>query len=173
MTNNLIQTVKAVLSTTPARWLSLVETVPTELLSRPPAAREWSALDCLKHLLDTEGVFPVRMQTLLAGQDIVAFDPDTQGSAREGWTPREFAAEFARLRTASLAKFGSVTNADLSHTGRHSELGPVTLEELLHEWAAHDLMHTVQAERALMQPFILGSGPWRLYFKDHDAAGDT
>jgi len=30
--------------------------------------------------------------------------------------------------------------------------------------SAHDLMHTVQAERAMMQPFIAGSGPWRPYF---------
>jgi len=30
-------------------------------------------------------------------------------------------------------------------------------------------MHTVQAERALMQPFIEGCGPWRPYFRDHAA----
>ena len=59
---------------------------------------------------------------------------------------------------------------DLSCTARHSDLGIVTLEELLHEWAAHDLMHTVQAERAILQPLILGSGPWRSYFKDHDVS---
>jgi hypothetical protein len=28
-------------------------------------------------------------------------------------------------------------------------------------------MHTIQAERALMQPFIQGSGPWQVYFQDH------
>jgi len=39
---------------------------------------------------------------------------------------------------------------------------------MLNEWAAHDLMHTVQAERALMQPFIPGSGAWRVYFREHD-----
>ena len=43
----------------------------------------------------------------------------------------------------------------------------ITLAELLHEWAGHDLMHTVQAERALMQPFIAGCGPWQPYFADH------
>ena len=41
------------------------------------------------------------------------------------------------------------------------------MDELLNEWAAHDLMHTVQAERALMQPFIQGCGPWQHYFQDH------
>jgi hypothetical protein len=30
-------------------------------------------------------------------------------------------------------------------------------------------MHIVQAERAVMQPFIAGSGPWRPYFADHDS----
>jgi hypothetical protein len=63
-----------------------------------------------------------------------------------------------------------VTIEDLTCTAKHSELGTVTLGELLHEWAAHDLMHTEQDERARMQPFILGSGPWRPYFKDHDVS---
>jgi hypothetical protein len=26
-------------------------------------------------------------------------------------------------------------------------------------------MHTVQAERALMQPFMLNCGPWRSFFR--------
>ena len=39
--------------------------------------------------------------------------------------------------------------------------------EMVHEWAAHDLNHTVQAERAIMQPFIRGCGPWQKYFSDH------
>jgi hypothetical protein len=29
-------------------------------------------------------------------------------------------------------------------------------------------MHTIQAEHALMQPFILGSGPWREFFAEHE-----
>jgi hypothetical protein len=35
------------------------------------------------------------------------------------------------------------------------------------EWSALDLMHTVQGERALLQPFIDGCGPWKRYFSDH------
>jgi hypothetical protein len=38
---------------------------------------------------------------------------------------------------------------------------------MLSEWAAHDLNHTIQAERALMQPFLLECGPWIVYFQDH------
>ena len=56
----------------------------------------------------------------------------------------------------------------LERTAVHADLGQVTLDEMLHEWVGHDLGHTVQAERALMQPFIAGSGPWRSFFEDHD-----
>ena len=166
----LLLKVHAILSTTPARWLSLTETTPVELLTRQPAPKEWSALECLLHLLDTEQwIFPPRVQAFLAGQDLKAFNPDSQGTPLDASTkPAEIAASFAQLRARSLEALAQVAETDLSNTARHSELGTVTLAEMLHEWAAHDLMHTVQAERAVMQPFIAGSGPWRPYFADHD-----
>jgi DinB family protein len=166
---NQLAMARAIPSTTAARWSSLTETVPLEVLARTPAPGEWSAMDCLCHLLDTERwVFPTRVQALLSGKNFVGFDPDTQGTHYTTQSPEQLAEEFARLRKASLVEFDQVTIEDLMRTAQHSELGTVTLEELLHEWAAHDLMHTVQAERAMMQPFMLASGPWRPFFKDHD-----
>jgi DinB superfamily len=169
--NNLLESVKAILSTTTLRWLSLTESLPIDLLTRTPLQNEWSAMDCLCHLLDAERwVFPARVQALLAGENFVAFDPDTQGTRNTTQNPQQLAEEFARRRKDSLIGLDRVTIQDLTRTVQHSELGTVTLGELLHEWAAHDLMHTVQAERALMQPLILGSGPWRPYFIDHDVS---
>lgn len=161
---------RAVLSTTPAHWQKLIETLPGELLGRSPLPGEWSAAACLKHIVDTErGVFPVRIRAILAGQDFVMFNPAKDG-APAGQTTAQLAAEFARLRAENLLLLDQITEDDLPRTARHSELGLVTLAELINEWAAHDLMHTVQAERSLMQPFIIGSGPWRpAYFSDHDA----
>ncbi len=169
--SNLLEIVRAILSTTTARWSSLAETVPVELLARTPALGEWSAMDCLCHLLDTERwVFPARVQALLSGENFVAFDPDTQGTHYTTQHPEQLVGEFTRLRKASLIELDQVNIQDLIRTAQHSELGTVTLGDLLHEWAAHDLMHTVQAERAMMQPLILGSGPWRPYFRDHDVS---
>ena len=171
MMSNPLPMIKAILATTAARWLSLTETIPIDVLTRSPAPNGWSALECLGHLLDTEQwVFPVRVQAILAGQPIPAFDPDAQGTKNTSLTPEQLAAEFARHRHSSLVELEHLTVLDLTRSAHHSELGTVTLGELLHEWAAHDLMHTVQAERALMQPFILQSGPWRSYFRDHDAS---
>src|SRR5258705_13620637 len=108
----------------------------------------------------------------MTGKAFPAFDPDSQGVKSERTlSPNDLVAEFVRMRTESLNILGQVTPPDLDRTGQHPELGPVTLSELIHNWGGHDLMHTVQAERALMQPFINGNGPWRSYYTDHIAKG--
>ncbi len=165
---DVLKSASAVLSVTPARWASLAQTIPAELLSLPPAPGEWSALECLQHLIDTEPVFQFRIGAFLAGRDFPAFDPDSQGSRPDARrNPADLAAEYDRLRADSLDALSRLTPADLGRQALHQELGRVTLSEMIHEWAAHDLMHTVQAERALMQPFIRDCGPWQAYFKDH------
>ena len=129
------------------------------------------ALDCLNHLLDTEkNIFPVRVRAFLAGVNFPAFNPDEEGAVVANPTPSALAAEFASLRAASLDLLKTLKPADLARTALHPELGQVTLEQLLQEWGAHDLNHTIQAEQALMQPFISGCGPWRKYFAGHDIA---
>ena len=166
-----LQQIKTVLGTAPSRWLVLAETVPPELLSRRPAPGEWSALECLQHVIITErAVMQLRVRCFLAGQDFPGFDPDAPGNTPDvAATPLNLAREFASLRTATMELMATVQPADLARRVRHQDLGPVTLDEQLNEWTAHDLMHIVQAEQALMQPFISSSGPWRKYFAAHEA----
>lgn len=167
-----VQRAHEILQSTPARWIVLGQTIDPSLLRRAPAPGEWSALECLHHLVETErDVFPVRLQRFLAGQDFDAFTPSAEAPA----TPNDLdagklASEFERLRLGSLEMLERLGVSDLGRSALHPELGSVTLSQMIHEWAAHDLMHTVQAERALMQPFIDGCGPWRSYFSDHIAA---
>lgn len=169
--DELLRQVRAVLSTTPARWAALAETIPAELLERVPRPGEWSALDCLRHLVDAEEqVFPARVRWILEGRDFDAYDRDALGSRVGPDEPIALASRFAMAREGSLALFDRLGLEDLPKRARHPSLGPVTMEQLLHEWAGHDLQHTVQAERAMLQPFIVGSGPWRSYFAGHDAA---
>jgi uncharacterized damage-inducible protein DinB len=166
-----LDTILPILETTPARWKALCETLPADMLDRAPADGEWSALDCLNHIFDTEkNIFPVRVRAFLAGVNFPAFNPDEEGAATVSPTPAALAAEFAALRAGSIALLKSLKVDDLPRTALHPELGQVTLEQLLQEWAAHDLNHTIQAEQSLMQPYITGCGPWRKYFADHDFA---
>ncbi len=166
-----LDTLLPVLQTTPVRWKTLCQALPPDLLSRKPAGDAWSALDCLNHLLDTEkNIFPVRVKAFLMEMNFPAFDPDKEGTKSASSTPADLAAEFSSLRVRSLKLLKTLGAHDLARTALHPELGEVTLEQLLQEWGAHDLNHTIQAEQALMQPFIAGCGPWRKYFSEHDIA---
>ncbi len=164
-----VSTIITVLITTSSRWNELTSKLPEALLRRSPAPGEWSAVECLQHIIDVERVFQSRMKAFLDGMEsFPAFNPDAEGALDAAQrSPWEIAAEFAELRAASLDSIGKLQLGDLGRTSRHPELGMVTLEEMLNEWPAHDLNHTVQAERALMQPYIDGCGPWRVFFKDH------
>jgi DinB family protein len=165
---DLLHQTRTSLVSTPPRWRELSETVDEALLRQTPAAGEWSAFDCLRHLVEAEReVFPVRVRCFLEGRDFPAFDPDAAAALADERTLRELVDQFVALRAASLELLATLTSADLDRTAKHATLGLVTLGQMVHEWAAHDLMHTVQGERALMQPFIAGVGPWRSYFTDH------
>jgi hypothetical protein len=155
------------LAITPGRWNSLCQALPADLLTRRPAPAEWSATECLQHLIDTERIFQFRVKCFLESKDFPAFDPDRQGTKAGGQSPAELAGEFETLRRQSLLSIETLGEADLDRRVRHQELGPVTLGEMLSEWAAHDLNHTIQAERALIQPFLLECGPWIVYIQDH------
>jgi hypothetical protein len=158
---------RSILNTTAARWLALAEFYPRELLSLRPLPAEWSAIECLIHIVDTErSVFSVRLRIFLEGKDsFPAFDPNKDGTKLDATiAPVELAREFGRLRAENLTLIDQITPDMLPRQARHAQLGMVTLEQMLNELAAHDLDHTMQAERAVMQTFIQGCGPWQSYF---------
>ena len=106
----------------------------------------------------------------MRGEEFPAFDPGEDGTKpREASGSLDLAKEFDRLRAESVKTLSHLNPADLNRKAKHQELGTVSLEEMLNQWAAHDLMHTVQGERAIMQVFIAGCGPWKKYFSDHVA----
>jgi hypothetical protein len=166
---DVITLARSMLETSVDRW-SAIARVDATLLERPPAPGEWSAIQALQHVVDTEAtVFRARVLAILDGRAFEGFDPDLQGHVDQpSGTAAGLVAQLALMREASLATLATLTAADLPKTGIHADLGEVTMAELLNEWAAHDTMHIVQGERALMQAFIKGSGPWRVYFEDHD-----
>jgi uncharacterized damage-inducible protein DinB len=184
MTDDELLGARAILATTPTRWFSLVAATPDSLLRREPAPGEWSALGCLRHLVAAEPSHRERVETMLAGRDpaphgggpsALGHGPSEHGEAPVSVEPTadepaEMAERFAALRAEMLSVFDRVTLADLEREGRHPRHGTITLGQLLAHLAAHDLDHTIQAGRALMQPFIEASGPWRRSHAAHDAA---
>lgn len=170
--DTVLAAVTAILTTTAARWVQLTEHLPANLLIQAAGPGEWTARECLCHLLDTERqVFGPRLVAFMQGATAFAgYDQATDGADHQDQTLPQLAAAFAGRRAENLAALEAVSAADLERTAQHAEYGPVTLGEMLHEWAAHDLDHTTQAEDALMQPFIAGCGAWRPSFVSHDQA---
>jgi len=166
---DVLDSARRMLSATPGRWQSLVETAPDDLLERAPAPGEWSAADCLSHLLLTERtVFGQRVRAILDGRDLVVFDPSRPRDPDPERTPGEAVQALAVERERNLALLNDLSAADVDRSGRHPEYGMVALSVILSTWVAHDLQHTVQAEEALMQAFIPGTGPFRFRFADHE-----
>jgi uncharacterized damage-inducible protein DinB len=163
---NILEWSQAILSNTPIRWANLIQTIPHDLLTMKPAPNEWSALECLQHLRDVERIStPVRLRALMAGQPFPAFNPDDYPPKEA--SPLELVEEFTNLRQESLLLLKQVTEADLERRALHAEYGMVSMSEFLHHITAHDLMHTVQAEQAMMQPLIKGLGPWDVNYTAH------
>jgi uncharacterized damage-inducible protein DinB len=167
-----LDAIRGVLASTVPRWQQLVDNVPPDLLERRPAAGAWSAAECLEHLLHVERVvFGKRLRDLLAGRPaLVPYDPDAPRELEPERTPAERVAAWRAAREEHLRLLAPLTEADLQRSSDHPEYGTTTLAMILHTYAAHDLDHTIQAETALMQPFIPHTGHWRWEFAAKDTA---
>jgi hypothetical protein len=118
-----------------------------------PAPGEWSANECLGHLIEAERRgFAGRIRAIVAGSK-----PD-EPIALEGWDPpavasargdhlragTELAAEFEALRADSVSLVRGLRPGDLALAGMHPEVGLLRVEELLGEWVHHDRNHVRQ-----------------------------
>ncbi len=137
-------------------------------LDRKPSETAWSQTEILAHLADFEvACFQSRVETILRGGSVLAINPDKRAvdvpyAAMDPFTSLD---QFARDRDKSLARLRLLAVADLARRVVHSELGEITLGNLLAEWVSHDLGHLRQLVVAAAQPFLTATGPWRPGYK--------
>jgi len=162
--------IRAILRLDLDRWRGIAS-LGRNPIDRRPAPDEWSALECLVHAADTEVLFGQRVRAILDGDETLpALDPDAESTPVGPHTdPVDVVGLLAERRARNDGILEIITEADLETGARHPKLGPVTLRQLLNHYAAHDLMHLVQAERAIMQVYIPHTGPWRHDLIDHEA----
>jgi hypothetical protein len=124
-----------------------------ELLDRRPADGEWSALECLAHMLDAEIVSSGRYRWILAHDR-----PELLGYDQDLWVDRlhhpvedadELLDTFGALRRANLALWARTPAADRDRFGVHRERGPESYGLTFTLIAGHDRFHLAQARRAL------------------------
>ena len=158
-----------VLSRTPGVLRCLLADLPEAWVRATEGPDSWSPFDIVGHLIHGERTdWMVRAEVLLAhgeSQPFTPFDRFAQFEASRGKTFHQLLDTFAGLRAANLIRLESfgLTAADLDRRGRHPELGPCTLGELLATWVAHDLSHIAQVARVMGRQYTAAVGPWQAY----------
>lgn len=137
---------------TVARLREIVQAAGDRLRVRPEP-REWSVIECVGHLVDSELVASARIRWILAEDepDIVGYDQDrwVDGLRHRDADPQDLIALFEALRDANLRLWAATPPADRDRFGRHRERGPESYELMVQLAAGHDRFHIAQAERAL------------------------
>jgi hypothetical protein len=158
-----------VLRRTPTVVRALLWDLPHSWVRATEGPDTWSPFDIVGHLIQGERTdWIARTEILLAhgeAQPFAPFDRFAQFEASRGKTLHELLGTFADLRAANLIRLESLglKPEDLERRGRHPELGPCTLGELLATWVAHDLSHIAQIARVMGRQYAEAVGPWRAY----------
>lgn len=137
---------------TVVRMRELVERADDHLRDRPEPT-EWSVIECLGHLVDSEIVASARIRWILAEDEpeIVGYDQDrwVDGLRHRDEDPNELIALFEALRASNLRLWAHTPVADRERFGRHRERGPESYGLIVRLGAGHDRFHLAQAQRAL------------------------
>lgn len=142
----------AVQAATVERMRELVRAAGDSLRDRPEP-REWSVIECLGHLVDSEVIASARIRWILTEDepDIVGYDQDrwVDGLRHGDDDPEQLISLFDALREANLRLWASTPVAARERFGRHRERGPESYGLIVRLGAGHDRFHVAQAERAL------------------------
>lgn len=118
-----------------------------------PAPGEWSVLECIGHVADSEVVVSARVRWILSEDepDIVGYDQALWVAALEHNEddPTRLLATFEALRVANLDLWARRSVADRERFGRHRERGEESYDLTFRLSAGHDRIHLAQARRAL------------------------
>ena len=136
-----------------ARRLRELITAAGDRLRIRPEPTEWSVLECLAHLVDSELVTSARVRWILAEDqpDIVGYDQDrwVDGLRHRDDDPIDLIELFEALRGANQRLWASRALPERARVGMHRERGPESYELTVRLQAGHDRFHIAQAERAL------------------------
>lgn len=155
----------SLLEKTPAILEILLRDLPQSVLQWKPAPDRWSILEVLAHLTAIEGLYKQRAKLIMLEHSphLPKFVPHSEQEAQQKSAARHL-EEFIALRRAFLAYLHSIPATAGSRTGLHYEMGAITLSDMLHELANHDLGHLRQiAELYRANAFYPYAGPFQRY----------
>lgn len=158
----------ALLEKTPKLLETLLGGVSDATMGWKPAPDRWSISEVLAHLTDLETVYNRRAERIV-GEEMPVLEKydQTTAAAQEKYSRGrgdDNLVAFVEARAGTVAFLSMVPPSAGERTAQHSELGTITLSQMLHEWASHDLGHLRQiAELYRAREFYPYSGPFQKY----------
>ena len=151
------------LEATPAILRGLMSEISDDDARWKPAEDRFSIAEVLSHLSHSEGhCYRSRLDRFLA-EDLPEFEPDDAQMYLEIYKnadPEEEFAHFEEQRETNIELLRGLSADAGSRKAMHREAGEITLAQMLHEWALHDLGHVRQvAELVRARKYLAGAGP--------------
>jgi hypothetical protein len=127
----------------------LLEDLTEEEANWKPAPDRWSIAEVIEHLSHVEGHgFRSRMDRMTESELPEILEYDQEAFAAEGqYSGRDVEDSFDHWedqRDANIQFLRSLDESVVSRQARHEKLGTITVGDLLHEWAFHDMGHIRQ-----------------------------
>jgi hypothetical protein len=130
-----------------------------------PAEDRFSVGEVLAHLSHTEAhCYGARLDRFLHDEHPVLepYDPKEHLDVYRAADPEDAFDHFEEQRESNLERLRGLPASAASRRAHHKRVGEITLSEMLHEWALHDLGHIRQvAELARARKYFAGAGPFR------------
>ena len=129
-----------------------------------PAPDRFSIAEVLAHLSHSEGhCYRMRLDRFLAEErpEFEADDAQMHLDLYRNADPGVAFADFERERRSNVLFLRGLPAAAGSRVAIHSDYGEISLSQMLHEWALHDLGHIRQvAEIVRARKYLADAGPW-------------
>ena len=151
------------LDATPAILRGLMSEISDDDARWKPAEDRFSIAEVLSHLSHSEGYcYRSRLDRFLA-EDLPEFEPDDAQMHLEIYKNADSEEDFAHFeeqRETNIELLRGLSADAGSRKAMHREAGEITLAQMLHEWALHDLGHVRQvAELVRARKYLAGAGP--------------
>ena len=127
-----------------------------------PAPDRFSVAEVLAHLSHSEGhCYRMRLDRFMS-ESLPEFEPDDAQMYLDLYRdvdPEDAFDHFEEQRETNIEYLRDLPAAAGQRKALHREYGEITLSEMLHEWALHDLGHVRQiAELVRARKYLAGAG---------------
>ena len=166
----MLKSVLEILATTPQKLKLETSTLSRREMITRPAANKWSVQEVMAHLADVEEFGMRARVAAMIEQDkptLPSFDQEARLAQLKYNTidPMRSLGSLTLQRRANVKWLRKLRPAQLKRQGIHQTVGEISVEELITEWAFHDLGHLKQILEAKRYALFPRMGNMRAFYE--------